>query len=306
MSTYNGEKYIREQMDSLLKQEGVDLHIEIRDDGSIDGTADIIKEYCKKYDNISFVKGKNIGCLDSFMALVYSAPDCEYYAFADQDDVWKSNKLIKGISMMESENDSNTPTLYFSNAHLVDENLDYIGEAVVKPKAIRNMSKYRPIFGCVALGCTMVFNKKFIELVRKSKCSRNCIMHDYWFLIIASFLGELVFDSNSYILYRQHENNVYGIKHPCKSLREKLSSYLKRIIDLFIKNDEDRIKFIYYFLKQYRDCISTKDYKKLSNIVHVDSSFLCRIKCAFDYQIIKKDTLKGTVFSSVRILLGKI
>ena len=94
MSTYNGEKYLDEQIGSILAQEGVDVTLYIRDDGSSDRTAEIIKYYCKRYHNVSFTQGENLGVGNSFMQLVYDAKDVyDYYAFADQDDIWLRDKL---------------------------------------------------------------------------------------------------------------------------------------------------------------------------------------------------------------------
>lgn len=88
LSTYNGEKYLREQLDSLLVQQGVDLRIIARDDGSKDTTVEILKEYAGKDTRVSFFEGKNVGPAQSFFDLIMKSPDSDYYAFCDQDDVW--------------------------------------------------------------------------------------------------------------------------------------------------------------------------------------------------------------------------
>lgn len=100
MSTYNGEKYIKEQIESILGQENVSVEIFIRDDGSIDHTVDIVE----KYDNINIIRGENIGVGNSFMELVYKVPNSfEFYAFADQDDIWLNNKMEKGIEKIRHQ-----------------------------------------------------------------------------------------------------------------------------------------------------------------------------------------------------------
>lgn len=88
MSTYNGEKYLKEQIDSILNQVKVEVFLMIRDDGSSDNTIAILKEYERQNRNIKIIKGKNIGVGNSFMQLLYNSAEAEYYAFADQDDVW--------------------------------------------------------------------------------------------------------------------------------------------------------------------------------------------------------------------------
>ena len=110
MSTYNGEKYLDEQIGSILAQEGVDVTLYIRDDGSSDRTAEIIKYYCKSYHNVSFTQGENLGVGNSFMQLVYDAKDVYYYyAFADQDDIWLPEKIKMAADKIK---ESKRPLLY--------------------------------------------------------------------------------------------------------------------------------------------------------------------------------------------------
>ena len=106
MSTYNGEKYIREQIESILNQKKVKVHLLIRDDGSQDSTIEIVKEYANKYPNVSVYAGKNIGIGNSFMELLRNAPEADYYAFADQDDVWLDGKLERAIELIKATEQS--------------------------------------------------------------------------------------------------------------------------------------------------------------------------------------------------------
>lgn len=101
MSTYNGAKYIREQIDSILNQKDVNVELLIRDDGSSDNTAEICKEYQKKNTNIRFYQGENIGVGKSFMELLKKAPEADYYSFSDQDDVWLEDKLSRAVKMIK-------------------------------------------------------------------------------------------------------------------------------------------------------------------------------------------------------------
>lgn len=96
MSTFNGEKFIREQIESILAQENVNIKLLVRDDGSTDKTLDILNEY-KNKGKLNYYIGKNLGPQLSFMHLLQNAPYCEYYAFADQDDVWLKDKLSTAI-----------------------------------------------------------------------------------------------------------------------------------------------------------------------------------------------------------------
>ena len=102
MSTYNGEKYIREQIDSILHQKDVKVDIVVRDDGSKDNTQNILKNYSSKYKNIKWSQGDNVGPCKSFLELLYSSGEYEYYAFADQDDYWYPNKLKAATEKMKN------------------------------------------------------------------------------------------------------------------------------------------------------------------------------------------------------------
>ncbi|HFL3236591.1 TPA: glycosyltransferase, partial [Clostridioides difficile] len=104
LSTYNGEKYIDEQIESLLAQSQVDLHIHIRDDGSYDGTVQKVREYAKSYpDQIHVTEGENVGVIGSFFELMLQTSTVyDFYAFCDQDDVWKPYKLSRAVGRLQS------------------------------------------------------------------------------------------------------------------------------------------------------------------------------------------------------------
>ena len=135
MSTYNGENYIVEQINSILKQINVTVELIIRDDGSSDNTSSIIRKFENDYSNILFIQGENVGVGRSFMELLKYAPESDYYSFADQDDVWLEDKLCRAVNMikeLENEGVDNCrhqilPVLYSSNQILVDENLNKYG-----------------------------------------------------------------------------------------------------------------------------------------------------------------------------------
>ena len=101
LSSYNGEKYIKEQIDSILTQKNITVKLFIRDDGSTDATRNILKEY-EKYSNCVVVFGDNIGAANSFLWLIQNAHSSGYYAFSDQDDIWDRDKLSSAISIIKS------------------------------------------------------------------------------------------------------------------------------------------------------------------------------------------------------------
>lgn len=217
LSAYNGKKYIKEQIESILNQENVEVFLKIRDDGSTDGTKEIVKEMAMKNKNIIFYEGENLGPARSFMELVEKAGEFDYYAFADQDDVWKKEKLISAINKLEKS--KNMPCLYISALEVVDKNLNTIE---IK-KVTGNFTFEGEIIKNFATGCTMVFNKKLCNIIN-SYCPKYIIMHDSWITRICYAIGgNVIIDENSYIKYRQHEDNVVGYNYEgFKKLKKQL------------------------------------------------------------------------------------
>ncbi len=204
LSTYNGEKYLQEQIESILKQEDVEISLLIRDDGSCDNTIEIIENLKKKNFNIAYYSGNNLGPAKSFMDLVNkSGNNFDYYAFSDQDDVWKPKKIISAITKLKQ---TNKPSLYMSALEIVDENLNFIETKQVDG----NFSFEGEMIKNFATGCTQVFNKDLMKII-KSYMPNYIIMHDSWITRVCYAIGgDVIIDSNSNILYRQHQGNVLG------------------------------------------------------------------------------------------------
>lgn len=208
MSTYNGEKYLLEQIESILNQENVLVSLLVRDDGSKDNTIKILKSYEKEEKLKLILDKRNLGPANSFMEILYNSPDYEYYAFADQDDIWLKNKLLTAIEQLK---DFSVPALYCSNQ------LVYKNEIVegLRFKKEPNHGLVQAICGNIFSGCTMVFNKDLADVLKKNKPSPEVLrirMHDTWVMAVAEYIGTVVYDHNSYIEYRIHANNTVGLK----------------------------------------------------------------------------------------------
>lgn len=240
MSTYNGETYIEEQVQSILNQSGINIMLYIRDDGSTDGTISIIETLMQKYrDKIHLMKGDNIGPARSFLELLFFNIDADYYSFSDQDDVWLPNKIITALHKLNrySENDCN---LYFSALNKVDSHLNSI--ELVKNNCIPDFkfSLFRSIFP----GCTMVFNKRTVEVIRKHKLNK-LIMHDqFLYQLVTGVGGNICYDTESKILYRIHDRNVSNFSSSKKKRIKKLYSD-------FIVNDKSRSESLKEFYLGY-------------------------------------------------------
>lgn len=215
LSTYNGEKYLSEQLDSLYAQEGVDILILVRDDGSQDNTISILKDYKRKMGKMSIVEGSNVGVAPSFFALMDMAiknhPNYDYYAFCDQDDVWFKRKLISGIDALEKE--SNPYKLYISGSTITNADLHPI-----KPAPIKFVNSFGAnLVSNHILGCTMLMNKALLFEANKINTvpyhiSNGMIpIHDGWTAFVAySLNASILHGKESMMYYRQHGNNVIG------------------------------------------------------------------------------------------------
>lgn len=169
LSTYNGNEYLKEQLESVLAQSYKDIEIFIRDDGTKDETCDILREYESRW-NVHIEYGENIGFIESFLWLVRNCKKADYYAFCDQDDIWKKYKLERSITILESKKNE-IPLLYFSNYEYINNDLVSLGKGYdKKPKA----SFQNAIVDCITLGFDSVFNDKARELVINDMPKLSC------------------------------------------------------------------------------------------------------------------------------------
>lgn len=257
MSTYNGELYLREQIDSVLAQEDVKLQLIIRDDGSSDSTASILQEYKNLYSNIIVLLETNCGAENSFNKLCHYASKhlkVDYYAFCDQDDVWDSDKLKIAIDALKKYN-AYSPNLYFSNLRMVNENLHFIRDFYTSNEVF--IGKSKSLVQIFTYGCTCVFNRKALEYY----CNvENKTFHDNWVYVICSYLGNVFYDSVGHIQYRQHSSNLSGHQ------KKGVSLTIKRIKRLFKGNLGHDIEIMAQQLLYFKDLLEKEDFKLIYNI----------------------------------------
>lgn len=226
LSTYNGSSYLRTQLDSLLEQKGVIVQIFARDDGSTDGTQKILDEYSKR-GNLIWYQGNNVGPAKSFMELLIKAPSSEFYAFSDQDDYRINDKLKIGVDFIKKKDYLNKPVLYYGRPRLANAKLEYIKNSRFSKHKMMTFSS--SIINSNATGCTMIFNEKLKNIV----ISHNPVyffMHDDWIhKVCLVFNGDLIFDDDVHIKYRQHGDNVIGISNSFfKRLKKHINSLYKK------------------------------------------------------------------------------
>ena len=212
MSTYNGEKFLREQIDSLLAQT-YPVEIYVRDDGSTDSTQSILDEY-RKNKCLEWYTGENLKPAKSFWNLVQTAPQADYYAFCDQDDVWFPDKIERAIKRLMQEEDQNQPLLYCSNVTVTDADLKPASKGPDGKVDKVNTDFAHSLIYSLAPGCTMVFNAPArTEMIKYDMNKEFEIIHDWLTHKITAMLGTVIYDSKPSMLYRQHGNNVIGAQN---------------------------------------------------------------------------------------------
>ena len=286
MSTYNGEKYIREQLDSIENQKlDIPLSILIRDDGSNDKTKEIIKEYKKKYKNIKLITGKNIGCNASFFELFKIAEGYKYYSISDQDDIWNEDKLQKGIEKIKNEKDD-IPILYGSCSYIMDNT----GIKGTTQKQLRPSNFNNYVIQTYIPGHTQIMNNELMSLMKKKINYSKIYCYDNWPIYIAELYGKIIFDNNPSTKYRIHNENVLGYG------KNKLS-WIKERLRRFKKGDGKKIrKQVEYFYNIYKDDISTEYKKEIEKFLYKNKNFFSRIHFVFTTKLYRQKKYETLLF----------
>lgn len=211
LSTYNGEKYLREQLYSIFSQDSTDFRIIARDDGSDDSTTAILREFETQFSDrmeIIHTDTKKHSAKDNFRELMKHS-DAEYVMLCDQDDFWNSDKISLCIKEMENQ-PSDIPVLIHTDAAVADENLDIIHESLsdflgISPETatLENLL----VYNCVT-GCTLMMNRALCDIA--VNMPDEAVMHDWWIALCAMVFGKIIYIDKATMLYRQHSSNVVG------------------------------------------------------------------------------------------------
>lgn len=296
MSTYNGEKYLKPQIESILTQKGVKVHLVIRDDGSTDATRDILGEYCAKFQNITVYKGKNVGYIKSFMWLVkkVGAEKDTYYAFSDQDDIWDNQKLKAAVDMINKEK-KDIPVMYYSDLNVVDKDGSFIRKANTWEGSI---DKYKISVFIGIRGCTMVYNYHLQALLQKYS-PRKISGHDTYIALLAFWSGHVVYDSNAYIDYRQTGENLSITGKSSFDRLKKNFLYVKKRLTVRANIHENNAKEI---IKGYENII---DVENLKAVAFYRNSLSSKIKLLKKKEYFHFSFLIN-LFNLLFIIIGKL
>ena len=304
MSTYNGEKYIEQQIDSILNQINVEVLLCVRDDGSKDHTIDIITKYTERYNNVLFWNKDrivNLGVRDSFLTLLKEVfekyQNIPYFAFADQDDVWKPEKLSVAVDQLkESANKfEEKPALYYSNKTFVDAELKLIHDEHIKFYG----DFFEALWPSLASGCTMVFNRVMTEMAVRHLPVQFQSIHDAWIYRLAKCCDAIiVFDERSFIYYRQHGDNVFG------------TGSLRLLGKDTILNAFKRERLIYsaqiaYISSLDKEFVGKESKKYIEMCVHYNEKINCAIRMIFSNLALKRGPILYLTWIA-KIILKKV
>lgn len=288
MATYNGEKYLTEQIESVLQQKNVDVCLLVRDDGSTDRTLEILKSY-KEEKKLDWYQGKHLNAAYGFWELMSKAPEAKYYAFCDQDDVWDEDKLYLAVTELEKAHDDFC--LYACGTRLVDSKLNVIEDHKLDIKR----TKYARLIFAHIPGNVMVFSNELRKKVM-DYMPQNIGMHDSWLYKYCVAVGaEIILDEKPHISYRQHERNVVGME---VGLKKKIQKFIKLLNDDKIYPQLMEIKKVYY------DNLDKSSREILDKLEKGKKSFLTRISLAFDKRIDFNNAMFNLVFK-LKVILWK-
>ena len=246
LSTYNGQKYLDQQIQSILSQTYRDITLYIRDDGSKDNTINIIRSETVGYENVVvFEQSKNLGSRDSFLYMTEMI-DSTYYMFSDQDDVWMSDKVQKSVEALEEieKNNPNTPIIVHTDLCLVDGDMNIISESYWKYKKYPIDIKHRFELLCHfndITGCAMIFNRGAVEVSKPyfHVPAPKRIYHD-------ALIGLLV-AKNKGVIYPLHQQTIYFRRHGGNETNPLTSTkgflYKPLTIVNYIRNQHERYLF---------------------------------------------------------------
>ena len=302
LATYNGERFIRKQIESILTQTYCDWKLIIQDDGSSDGTIKILQSYQDQYpDKIKIFLNKNNSgsCISNFLSLAQRS-DSEYVMFCDQDDVWIDNKIevtLREMKRLERETkDKKVALLVHTDLCVVDENLNLISKSLFKyQKMNRHGDKINNLLvQNIVTGCTIMCNRSLISLLNLVDIENQyIIMYDWWIGLIAATFGKIGFVNKPLVLYRQHGLNQVGAKKT-----ESISYFVNKLLNL--NQVLQRLDETHYqaaeFLNIYRKFLSEDNINIIEKYVNLNNYKKLKKLCIlFKYDFFKYGFLRKVV-----------
>lgn len=283
LATFNGGKYIKVQLDSIVNQTYRNWKLLISDDGSKDNTISIINEYCAKDSRIHLLNQEviNKGASQNFGNLIIEAlvTECDFIMFSDQDDYWKEDKIqITLESMLSGLESEKMPKLIYTDFEYADHQLAPLRiETDKNTSAWRDPNLQRLLAENNIYGCTMMINRSLAEKACPiPDCAEN---HDYWIALVAATFGSIKHVKKRTILYRQHSNNVSG-HYLDNSFKARFQRYYKKN-EWLEKILKGRFQMAESLLNRFEGEVSTKiknllvGYSNFENMKGSERVFFC-------------------------------
>lgn len=302
LSAYNGEQYISEQIQSILNQTHAAVSILIRDDGSTDKTMELLDQWVTTHpDKIKLIKGTNVGVVSSFFELLRAADaEADYYCFCDQDDVWLDHKVEHAIARLDSSIYTEVPAMVFTSTYLTDDELNRKG-TWPKPPA-QEPSFFNALYENIAIGATITMNRSARNLFINSQSvdSQKVLMHDWWFYLLVSAFGTVIYDNKPSMLYRQHNNNVVGGSNSIVGkLKSKWASFKRHTgKDLLHKQASE-------FDRIYGSRLTGEQKEQLDLFLATRTRFMDRLRYARKSKLYRQSKAESLLFKFF-ILIGFI
>ena len=272
LATYNGEKYLGAMIDSILAQDYTNWELIISDDGSTDKTVEVIGQYVQLFPTkiIFYQSGKKFGGAKyHFMHLLEYFADAEYIMFADQDDIWHSDKITKTWNrMLELETEEKRPILVHTDLRVVDEQLNCLNASFMQFSNLdgNRLKLNNLLIQNVVTGCTVMINQELIKMVVDKIPQEGMRMHDWWLALAAATCGTIGFVEEATIDYRQHGTNTVGAKN---------SRSLKYIYErIFSGENYLAIKYTFMQADTLRNCFGDLMPEKAFKLVCIHADLL--------------------------------
>lgn len=293
ISTYNGEKNIVKQLDSIFEQKGVEVSVHIRDDNSTDGTINIINQYKKQHLEYSIVvqQGENKGYAKSFIEALGNAGDVDYYAFSDQDDIWKSDKLIKTIKPMEKDSYIG-PKLAYCKMQRSDKLLRRLDEQieVLTPSQLTKKIVLTKTFN---YGAATVINKEAKNLVCRCWPEVDDLPHDMWAGLLCYWFGKVYYIDEELYYWIRYDTSVTG-----EGTKKSGRAYrIKKCL-----SGKSYPNVAKELLSYYQELLTKEDIVFLQRICNYKKNFKDWIALLFDLKF-RRDSTIGTVILKLGIFL---
>ena len=299
MAVYNGQEYIREQLESLKDQTYTEWRLVIRDDRSSDKTAEIVKKFSDEVEQevIFKVNEKPSGSAkNNFALLINDAKESDYVMFCDQDDIWKKDKIeitFNKMKQAEERYGRDFPLLVHGDVEVIDENGNINADSKLPQILIQNH----------VTGCTMMCNKKLIAGISEYASSEYIIMHDYLAALYASVFGKIEVIKKPLLSYRQHSGNSVGAKNNnnpvylLKRLANGRKSYKEAM-----ETSRNQVKF---FVEIYREELAAEKYCKEYELMSGYASLGSRAKL-YRIMFYKKNHIwkNGTIRKIMQVIWG--